>query len=252
MVVLDKESNNQKKKESLLPHQIDFKRQRSILDPDEFNNCNLRVDVIGAGATGSYLVLQLAKLGLLNIHIWDNDIVESHNLPNQLYGIPDIGKPKVECLRNIVKQLTGIEINIHNEFVTKDTKDLGNVVFILTDSMSSRREIYENCLKYNPKCELCIETRLAATNGRIYTFNPTDMIDQQAWESTLYSDVEAERSECGTTLVMGASSSLVASMATWQLIKWYGFKNGKLDVSPEFELMLFTSPKMKILNINDL
>lgn len=235
-----------------IPYQIDFKRQRSILNPEEFNNCNLRIDVIGVGATGSFLVLQLAKLGMMNIHVWDNDVVEAHNLPNQLYGIEDIGKPKVECLKEIVKRLSGIEIYTHNELVTKNTKELGNVIFILTDSMSSRREIYENCLKYNPKCEFCIETRLAATNGRIYSFNPTDIVDQQAWEGTLYSDVEAERSECGTTLVMGASSSLVASVATWQLIKWYGFKTGKLDVPPEFELMLFTSPKMKILNINDL
>ena len=97
-----------------------------------------------------------------------------------------------------------------------------------------------------------IETRLSATAGRIYTFNPTDVIDQSRWESTLYSDVEAERSECGTTLVMGASSSLVASMAVWQMIKWYGFKQGKLEVAPEFELMLFMSPKMKVFDMMDL
>ena len=51
---------------------------------------------------------------------------------------------------------------------------------------------------------------------------------------------------------MGASSSLVASMAVWQMIKWYGFKQGKLDLSPEFELMLFMSPKMKVMDLNDL
>lgn len=233
-----------------VPSKIDFMRQESILNPLDFNKMNKRIDVIGAGATGSYVVLQLAKLGLLNIHVWDADVVEAHNLPNQLYGIEDIGKPKVNALKDIILRLTGIEITTHQDFVTKDTQDLGQIVFMLTDTMSSRKEIYDNCLKFNPNAELCVETRLAATAGRVYTFNPTDISEQFMYEKTLYSDVEAERSECGTTIVMGASSSLVASVAVWQMIKWFGFSTGKLEKPVEFELLLFTSPNMKIINPN--
>ena len=228
---------------------IDFKRQSSIISPAEFNASGKRIDIIGAGATGSYVALQLAKMGLVNIHVWDGDVVEAHNLPNQLYGLSDIGRPKVEALRDIVKQLTDVDLQIHNEFV-KD-QQLGNIVFLLTDSMSSRKEIYENCMKYNPDTEICIETRLSATQGRIYAFNPTDTMFQTMWEDTLCTDEVAEVSECGTTIVMGASSSMVASVAVWQMIKWFLFTNGKTEIPPEFELFLFISPKFKTKNFHD-
>lgn len=240
--------NNEKQE---IPYKIDFKRQLAIFDPSTFSRSNNRVDVIGVGATGSYVVLQLAKLGITDIHVWDADCVEAHNLPNQLYGIDDIGKAKVEALKEIIQSLTGITITCHKEFVTKDTKGLGQVVFLLTDSMSSRKEIYDGCLKYNLNTQLCVETRLAATTGRIYTFNPTDMLDQESWEKTLYTDVVAEKSECGTTIVMGASSSYVASMAVWQMIKWWSFTNEASDIAPEFELLIFIAPKFKIVNLND-
>lgn len=243
--------NNEVNKQQEIPHKIDFKRQLAIFDPNAFSSSNNRIDVIGVGATGSYVVLQLAKLGITDIHVWDADCVEAHNLPNQLYGIEDIGRPKVEALKEIIKRLTGIEITTHQEFVMAETQGLGQVVFLLTDSMASRKEIYKGCLKYSFDTQLCIETRLAATTGRIYTFNPTDMIEQEGWEKTLYTDVVAEKSECGTTIVMGASSSYVASMAVWQMIKWWSFKNGAVDLAPEFELLLFIAPKFKIVNLED-
>lgn len=222
-------------------NQIDFERQTHYLNPFEFNTKNYRIDVIGAGATGSYVVLQLAKMGLSNIHVWDKDTIESHNLPNQLYGLSDVGKSKVEALHDIILANTGIKIFPHNEFVDSNmTEPLGDIVFLLTDTMSSRKEIYESCLKLGSS-SLCIETRLSATQGRIYSFDPTDFAMQDKWEKTLYSDAEAERSECGTTITMGASSSMMASMAVWQMIKWY--KNSV----PEFEILYSVAPNYNIL-----
>lgn len=40
---------------------IDFERQHAFLDPANFNQKNYRIDIIGAGATGSYVAFQLAK-----------------------------------------------------------------------------------------------------------------------------------------------------------------------------------------------
>lgn len=230
--------------------QIDFERQAHFLDPHQFNSKNLRIDVIGAGATGSYVVLQLAKMGIKNIHVWDNDEVESHNLPNQLYGVGDVGKPKVEALKQLIKSITDIDIITHKEFVDSSTGTLGDVVFLLTDTMASRKEIYESCLKYS-LTKICVETRLSATQGRVYTFNPTDIVGQTRWEKTLYSDDQAETSECGTKLMMGASSSMVASMAVWQFIKWTVSQKDqteeKVKIFPEFELLFSVCPNFNFM-----
>lgn len=96
---------------------IDFERQHAFLDPANFNQKNYRIDIIGAGATGSYVAFQLAKMGIQGMHIWDADVVKSHNLPNQLYGLADVGKPKT-----------------HNEFVNSETGMLGDIVFLLPNT----------------------------------------------------------------------------------------------------------------------
>ena len=234
-------------------NKIDFIRQQQVLNPVEFNLTNYRIDVIGAGATGSYVVFQLAKMGIKNIHVWDKDVVEPHNLPNQLYGINDIGKFKNDALKDICKNICGIEINTHNEFVDKNTKNLGEIVFLLTDTMKSRKEIVENCFN---KCKCCIETRISATKGMIYTFNPSMESDIIKWNNKYYPDDFAEKSECGTTLSMGITSSCIASMAIWQFVKWYKFYNCKdaemvnkgLVCLPEFEINVMFSPEFRVVS----
>ena len=120
-------------------------------------------------------------------------------------------------------------------------------MFLLTDTMSSRKDIFENCIALNMNSKLVVETRLAATQGRVYAFDPGDTLWTEEWQNTLYSDENAERSECGTTIVMGVSSSLIADVAVWQFIKWFNKSTGKSDVAPEFELLICMSPYFNIL-----
>ena len=56
-------------------------RQTDIVDADRL--AELPVTVIGAGATGSFITLALAKMGVRHITVYDDDTVEEHNLPNQ-------------------------------------------------------------------------------------------------------------------------------------------------------------------------
>ena len=62
---------------------MELMRQFEVFLPNKFKD--KRIDVIGVGATGSYIVWLLAKIGLSNIHIWDHDVVEDHNIPNQCF-----------------------------------------------------------------------------------------------------------------------------------------------------------------------
>ena len=45
-------------------------------------------------------------------------------------------------------------------------------MYICTDTMSSRKEIWDNVIKHNVKIPLMIESRLGAEIGKIYTINP--------------------------------------------------------------------------------
>ena len=94
---------------------VDPLRHLSVFSPEAFGN--QRVDIIGAGATGSAIVLELAKLGVQNLHVWDFDTVESHNLANQAFGPRHVGEKKVAALASLVKDLADVDIVQHDQKV---------------------------------------------------------------------------------------------------------------------------------------
>lgn len=199
-----------------------------------------RVDIIGCGATGSRITLSLAKLGVENIHVWDFDKIEDHNIPNQVFGLSDIGHLKGEALADIVKSATGTKIIFHNERVD-GTQPLGEVVFILTDTMYSRKAIWEGTLKFKLRTKLVIETRMGADSGRIYSLNPNKPAHIKAWEETLYDDSEAEVSACGSSTSVGPTAEIISGLAVWQLIRWFAIEQGG-DDNLENEVIFSVKP----------
>ena len=222
---------------------IDPLRHMDVFSPDAFGN--RRIDVIGAGATGSKVVLELAKLGITNIHVWDFDKVESHNIANQVFGIKDIGKYKVKALKDIVLRQTGAEITTHQERVD-GSQILGDIVFLLTDTMSSRKEIWTKGLKNKLRTKLVIETRMGSDQGRVYTVNPIKPAHIRGWEATLYDDDVAEVSACGTSITVGATAGFVASLAVWQLIRWFAIERGSDTDELDQEIVFGLRPMLTI------
>lgn len=196
---------------------MEMMRQLAVFSPSKFRD--KRIDVIGVGATGSYLVWLLAKIGLTNIHIWDHDIIEDHNIPNQCFLLKHIGKTKVKALAEMIKDGTGAKITQHKKKVSGAQK-FGQIVFLLTDTMESRRQIWNDSLKFKLNVEWVIETRMGADSGRIYAVNPSKPAHIKNWEATLCEDDEAEASACGTSISIASTASFIASAAVWQLIKW--------------------------------
>lgn len=196
---------------------MDLLRQIDLFKPEQFKD--KRIDVIGVGATGSYIAWLLSKIGLSNIHIWDNDTIEEHNVPNQCFMLNHIDKSKVIAMKEMVKDGAGIDLVEHNEKV-ESSQQLGKIVFLLVDSMDMRKTIWNNLLKYKLNIECVIETRMSADSGRVYLIHPYDPDHIRSWEETLCSDDEAEVSSCGASISIAPTASLVASIAVWQLIKW--------------------------------
>lgn len=205
---------------------VDPLRHLSVFSPHAFGA--RRVDIIGAGATGSRIVLDLAKLGVENIHVWDFDKVEEHNVANQAFGNGDIGVLKVKALVALVKAATGTKISTHAERVD-GSQTLGEIVFLLTDTMISRKEIWAKSLKFKLKTQLLIETRMGVDSGRVYALNPNKPGHIKGWEETLYADDEAEVSACGASVSVGPTAEVIAGLATWQMIRWFAIEQGGED-----------------------
>ena len=196
--------------------QNDYSRQVNILNPEEFNT---KINIIGAGATGSWVAFSLAKMGLSNLHIYDFDEVGMHNLPNQMFGVRDIDRNKALSIRNIIKLFTGFTVNAKNEKVD-GTTPLQGIVFMLTDTMKSRKDIYNRAIKNNPTVDLLIETRMDLRGGRIYVVDPKDREQTKMYEQTFYSDDEAEVSACGVSQTVLPSALAITSHAIWKLLNY--------------------------------
>jgi adenylyltransferase/sulfurtransferase len=77
-----------------------------------------KVLVVGSGGLGSPVLLYLAAAGIGTIGIVDFDVVDDSNLQRQvLFGVHEIGKPKVEAAKQRLQAL-----NPHIEFVLYNTQ----------------------------------------------------------------------------------------------------------------------------------
>lgn len=221
---------------------VDALRHVKVFDPVIFGD--RRVDVIGAGATGSRIAISLAKLGIVNLHVWDFDRIEAHNIANQAFGVGDIGKFKVDALADHIKALTGLDIVKHNEPATPES-EFGSVVFMLTDTMKSRAEIWEGAIEYKHNVEVMIETRMGAYEGRIFTVRPNVPTECDFWRATLFKDEEATASLCGSAITVGPTAEMISGYAVWQFIRWWKhFNDG--DKMPENEVVKLITPKMTL------
>lgn len=195
---------------------LDVRRHAELFDPHTFDT---PVTIIGAGATGSWLALSLAKLGITNITVWDYDIVEEHNIPNQAFGLEDIGDKKVGALHDMLKRDVGVEIKIKREAFTNQR--LSGIVFLMVDSMKARKEIFDNSIKMKSAVKLLVEPRMGLNEGRVYNVNPTDLNQIKRYEECWYSDEEAEVSACGTSQTVITTALGVSSWCCRQLINYH-------------------------------
>lgn len=209
---------------------LDIIRHQELIDTDLFTDT---VTVIGAGATGSWLVLQLAKLGIKNITVYDFDIIESHNVPNQIFGIKNIGESKVEALQDYVKWNTGIEINAINEPYTNQR--LSGYVFCMVDTMAGRQEIWANAVKGKSAIKHYVEPRMGLDVGRVYNVDPTNPIHHERYEDCFYSDEEAEVSACGASMTVITSALTISAWCVRQLINKHN--NIEMDNEIMFDFM---------------
>ena len=195
---------------------INTARHREVCNPLDHEH---PIHIIGAGATGSRLFASLVELGFEDITVYDDDKVESHNLANQLFINDDINVLKVDALNKWVHMKLGEGLKSGNfipERLPHKTIELDGTVFLLTDTMSSRREIYESCLKDNVLVDRVVETRMASSYGNVFTFNPVKTGEQ--WLDTLIDDKKAEKSSCGSSISVGATASIIANQAVWQFM----------------------------------
>lgn len=195
---------------------MDLSRHISVFNPTAVKN---DIHIIGVGATGSFVAMMLARMGVPVINIYDFDDVEIHNIPNQYYDTGDLGKLKAEALADKLRLINpDITVNVGKEAVTpEDVSKMSGYLFSLVDSMKVRKELWE-AAKANTNLINVWESRLGSDQARVYSLPIEEGLDYARYEQDFYDDDNAEVSACGTSITVLPIVMMTASLMIVQFI----------------------------------
>jgi hypothetical protein len=201
---------------------MDFHRQLDVLNQPRL--AQIPITVIGAGAVGSFTVLALAKSGAQRIVVWDDDIVQAHNLPNQWYRIADVGRSKVQALRDLVLDMTGVLIEVENRRFTGSPAT--ELTLCCVDSMDARIDLWRQLA---PRPNLYIDARMGAEVGKVLCVGQFG-----SWyEDTLYPSSEAHHASCTAKATMYCASGLAAFVVS-QVANYASDRPVKQEMTVDF------------------
>lgn len=200
---------------------IDFTRGRDWFDP---SSSDAHVTMVGCGGIGSPTAMALAKLGIPKITLIDGDTVEKHNIPNQMFPLADIGRPKVDSLADVLAAYSVSEVDPIHGFVQSNgiqmvddglvSGRLRGVVVSGLDSMAARNEVWKN-VKYNVNVPLYVDARIGGENIVIYAVDPRkpDQCKRYEENALSFTDEEAVPLPCTRRSIIDVGF-IVASMLT--------------------------------------
>ena len=115
-----------------------------------------RVAVFGVGGVGGYTVEALARTGIGELDLIDNDTFSVTNLNRQIYATIDtIGRPKVEVAKERIATINPeAVVHAHQMFYLPETADQFDFrdydyVVDAIDTVSGKLALVEQCHKYN-------------------------------------------------------------------------------------------------------
>ena len=180
---------------------MDLNKSRDFFDPRKVKG---RCHVIGCGSIGSNVAEALARYGIEDIVLWDYDVVESHNIANQLFTEVNIGEEKTLALARI---LTHINPKLKHTLQIKGKytdEILTDYVFMCVDSVEVRKDIVQQN-KMNPLVKAVFDFRTTLLEGQCYFADWKKKKDKESLiESLNFTHEEAMTntpvSACGFTL----------------------------------------------------
>ena len=166
----------------------DYSRQTDVFDPIRwFREVHIRC----LGSRSSTVLLQLMKMGVRVIHVYDDDIVEPHNPPSQVIYRPSDAVAKRYKVDAAVlyaeREELDTELIVHRMRVNaKTAPSLKGVVICCVDSVPSRKDIWHHVQKNGRGyVEMYIDGSIGDDRFRLHMFHPSDPKAVETYERWL-------------------------------------------------------------------
>lgn len=215
-----------------------FYRQAEFVPPDRI--LRESATVIGVGAIGRQLALQLTALGVPRLQLVDFGDVTRTNVTSDGYLMNDIGRAKVEATGDAchqIEHLLSIE-EINDRF--RSSLEVGSSVFCCVDSMPARSAIWRSVAA---KCGFWADGRLHRESVRIViaTLNQ----GRRHYPTTLLPPVGAQ--DAGhTSHSTICTAALAASLMVHQFTRY--LRDTPVDIDAAFDL---AASKFIVANVTD-
>lgn len=193
---------------------MDLSKSYDFFQPEKDD---AKIHIVGCGSVGSTIAENLARCGVKNMVLWDFDTVEAHNIVNQMFRQQDVGKSKVEALKDI---LCDINPEISDTVELKPDgwqgKLMSGYIFLCVDNIELRRQIVEKHMD-SPYVKAVFDFRTLLESAQHYAADWSDYkMKQDLLKSMQFSHEEAAAetpvSACGVTLGVATTVRLVCAL----------------------------------------
>jgi len=187
-------------------------RQRDIVPPERLAAC--RATIVGVGAIGRQVALQLAAMGICWLQLVDFDIVEPANLACQGYFESDLGLRKVDATASLIRQINS-QVKVHVEAERfRRSMDIGDVLFVCVDKIDTRRLILEAA---KDRIAFLADGRMSVEVVRVLAV--CDPASRKHYPTTLFAAGEAHAGACTAKSTI-FTSNIAAGLMLEQFTRW--------------------------------
>ena len=204
-----------------------FDRQKDLVPQQRL--LHERVTVIGVGAIGRQVALQLTALGVPKLQLIDFDEVARTNITSQGYLTDDVGRPKVTATGDVcrrIEHLLAVE-EIQDRF--RPTQEIGSSAFCCVDSIGSRAAIWRSV---ESRCRFWGDGRMLGETIRILSATPQS--GRKHYATTLFPQAEAHIGNCTSRSTIYAAS-LAAALLVHQFTRY--LRDLPIDPDASFNLL---------------
>ena len=189
-----------------------FARQHDLVPPERLQA--VTATVIGVGAIGRQVALQLAALGVPRLQLIDFDTVEASNITTQGYYTADLGAPKVAATAQVIRHIDpAITVATVNDRF-RPRQEAGEAVFCCVDSIATRAAIWRTVHK---SCVFWCDGRMLGEVLRI--LSAADPRSRDHYPTTLFESSEAQAGQCTARSTI-YTANIAAGFMLHQFTRW--------------------------------
>ena len=233
-------------------HQIKkFSRQLILKDfGEKKQNLILKshITFVGMGGINIPALLYLLAIGINKITIVDYDKVQLSNLNRQIiYSFKDIGKYKVKCISNYLKNnYPDVNFLSLNKKINKKncSKILNKTDIVIdgTDNWDSMLAINEKCVQKNIPL---LSASVLGYDGNLTLFE-NNKNKHICLECVFPNPKKIELPRCETVGILGTTSGIIGTLAAVKVIEYL---TNKKNVSNKTKMIFFDGKKIELKSI---